>query len=265
MTNIVKRAIGILCIVLTINFWASAQTETSVFMLPKEKGVVYNKEFNVDIRLNTDGFALGLSKGKIKTYYKTNSTYFDFAVHRHAREFRQNNKVIFPATGETSSTFVYAKQNSFYSLKVGKSLKKYWSDKASRRGVMVGYVLEGGVSLGVLQPYFIKVSALDEETGLIGLKEVRYDTETRDLFLNESRIFGRSHIMKGLFSSDIIPGIHAQTGIHCDFGRYDNFIKALEVGLMVNVFTKKIELMVDQPAKPYLINFYLALQFGRRS
>ena len=38
----------------------------------ENQGVVYNKEFTVDLRiLQTNGFTLGFNQGKIKTYYKT--------------------------------------------------------------------------------------------------------------------------------------------------------------------------------------------------
>lgn len=236
----------------------------SDLILPQRKGVIYKREHNIDLRVNTNGYTLGLTTGKIKTYYKTSTLFFDITLHKDPRENRQNNKVIFASTNETSTPFVYGKINSFYSVKAGKGLKKYWSDKASKRGVMVGYIIEGGVTLGILQPYYLKVAALDEDTGLPYLSEIKYGNGDEAKYLDNTRIFGRSHIFKGIFESKIVPGVHFQSGIHCDFGKYDNFIKALEVGAMINVFTQPIELMVNQPKRPYLVNFYLSLQFGKR-
>ncbi|MBK8747381.1 MAG: hypothetical protein IPM04_05820 [Saprospiraceae bacterium] len=236
----------------------------STFVLPQTKGVIYNREHNIDLRLNTNGYTLGLTKGKIKTFYKTSTFFFDITLHKDPRENRQNNKVIFARTNETSTPFVYGKVNSLYSLKAGKGIKRYWSDKASKRGVMVGYIVEGGLTLGILQPYYLKVAEIDAETGLPSLKEITYSGGNEAKYLDNSRIFGRSNIFKGILESTLVPGVHFQTGIHCDFGKYDNFIKALEVGTMINVFTQPIELMVNQPKRPFLVNFYLSLQFGKR-
>lgn len=233
-------------------------------VIPEEKGVVYNREFNVDMRVNTNGLSLGLTRGNIKTFYKSSTYYFDLTFYRDLKENRQNNKVIFAPTNETSTAFVYGKINSFYSIRAGKGIKKYWSDKATRRGALVGYVLEGGITLGILQPYYIKVANLNEDTGLPELKEVKYGGQDNNLFLDNARIFGRSSIFKGIFESALIPGAHAQAGLHCDFGKYDDFIKAVEVGVMVNIFTQPVQLMVNQPARPFMLNFYLSFQLGRR-
>jgi len=259
-----KKLLPVLILLLPVCSWGQVELQ-STFILPQEKGVVYDKEYNVDLRLNTNGYSLGFSRGRIRTFYKTSTFYFDFTFHRDLRENRQNNKVIFTPTNETSTAFVYGKANSLYSLKVGKGLKKYWSDKASKRGVMVGYIIEGGVTVGILQPYYLKVAALNENTGQTYLKEVRYGKGEDEQFLDNSRIFGRASVFKGLFESTIVPGLHFQSGIHCDFGKYDNFIKALEVGGMVNLFSQPVQIMVNQPRRPFLLNFYVSLQFGRRS
>jgi len=235
------------------------------FILPQEKGVIYKREHNVDLRLNTNGFTLGLTTGKIKTYYKSSTLFFDITLHRDLRENRQNNKVIFAPTNETSTAFVYGKANNLYSIKAGKGIKRYWSDKASKRGVMVGYVLEGGLTLGILHPYYLKVAALNENTGQPYLKEIKYGDGNDESYLDNSRIFGRAGLFKGIFESTVVPGLHFQSGIHCDFGKYDNFIKAIEVGGMVNVFSQPIKLMVNQPGRPFMLNFYLSLQFGKRT
>lgn len=241
-----------------------SQGQSSTFIIPTEKGIIYNSEQSVDLRVNTNGFSIGYNQGKIKTFYKTNIFYFDITLHRDIKENRQNNKVIFAPTNETSTAFYYGKTNSLYTIKAGKGIKRYWSDKATKKGVMVGYLLEGGITVGILQPYYIKVATLNEDTGLPELKEIKYGAGSDDLFLDNSRIFGRASLSKGLFESTFIPGIHLQAGLHSDFGKYDDFLKALQVGIMANIFTQPIQLMVNQPKRPYMLNLYLSLQFGRR-
>src|SRR5690349_23828318 len=53
-------------------------------------GILYNKEKSLDLRPHTNGFALGVHFGQIKTYYKTHYYQFDFGLIRHPKEYRQS-------------------------------------------------------------------------------------------------------------------------------------------------------------------------------
>jgi hypothetical protein len=105
--------------------------------------------------------------------------------------------------------FIMVKQTHFIPLKLerNKKILVRQSYKKRRNG---RYLLEGGITLGILQPYYIKVATLNEDTGLPELKEIKYGAGSDDLFLDNSRIFGRASLSKGLFESTFIPGIHLQ-------------------------------------------------------
>ena len=53
-------------------------------------GILYNKEKSIEFRPHTNGAAVGVHFGKIKTYYKTKYYQFDFGFLRHPKEFRQS-------------------------------------------------------------------------------------------------------------------------------------------------------------------------------
>lgn len=228
------------------------------------KSFVYEREWNVDMRLKSDGFGIGFQTAKYKTYYKLFGTYFHFETHKHPKETRQNYKIVNPATGESSTSFIYGKINSFNSLRVGKFVKRYWSDKANHRGVLVGYVLGGGLTMGFLKPYYIKAAEIDPETGQAVINEIKYTEEGKDEFLDANRIFGRASFNKGLWETKIVPGVNVTAAAHFDFGKYDQMIKAIEIGFLGQFFVQTIDIMANQPSKPYMANLYLSLQFGKR-
>jgi len=53
------------------------------------RGLVYNKEFTMDARLHTNGFALAANFTKIKTYYKSNYFHLEIGDLKHPKEYRQ--------------------------------------------------------------------------------------------------------------------------------------------------------------------------------
>ena len=64
------------------------------------------------------------------------------------------------------------------------------------------------------------------------------------------------------------PGIQARGGILFSLGAYDKYVKMIEVGIMADLFIKKISILAETEAisnKPYFINLYLTLQLGARS
>lgn len=100
----------------------------------ENKGIVYNKEFTVDLKLHTHGYALGVNIGKLKTYYLTQYYNIELGELKHPKEFRQSFDFQSPQTSKVSRAFVFGKQNNFFVLRGGYGEKRYFSEKAKRRG-----------------------------------------------------------------------------------------------------------------------------------
>ncbi len=69
----------------------------------------------------------------------------------------------------------------------------------------------------------------------------------------------------------MVPGLNFRAALHFDWGAYDEFVKALEAGIMADFYFKKIPIMVESPSVPnaenraFFINLYLTLQLGKRT
>lgn len=248
--------------------WLPVSLYTQETIQPKpltenRMGVVYNKEFTADLSLHTNGYTLGASWGRIVTFYKTRYYFASFGEIKHPREFRQNFKDINLITGRTSNAFVYGKQNNFFLFRGGRGVRRYYTEKAKEKGVSIGVTYEYGVTLGVLKPYYLEIkNAQDRPVGR--LTSIRYSEETASDFLDITKIFGSSGFAKGLDEIIPVPGINGKIGVNFEWGSYDEFIKALEVGLMLDAFARPIPIMVNQVNRPFFLNLYLTLQFGRR-
>ncbi len=244
-------------------------------LLPKQVenkglGIIYKSEWAFDARIHTNGMALALNFGDIKTYYKTRYYQFEIGYIKDSRERRQNNNFSLNLN-QTSKSYAYGKRNSLFVLRAGFGEKRYLSEKEKKRGLAVGWNYEVGPSLALLKPYYLELIYPlegDPTGGMIELRSEKYKEENAEVFLDENRIFGSTGFFNGFGELSVVPGVQAKAGLHFALGAFDKYVKAFEVGVMGDFFIKKIPVMVetrDISNKPYFINFYINIHLGKRS
>ena len=226
------------------------------------KGILYNKEKALDTRILTQGWAADVYLGTLKTYYKTQYYRFGIGNLTHPKEKRTPTEYV--ATGFSTGVrhYRYGKQNYLYTLHGGLGMKHYYTEKAKRKGVSLAMNYSGGIIAGLLIPYYLDVSD-PQKKGNSSL--IRYSDKTAALFLNRQYIRGKGGVLKGLKEMSVVPGAYAQVGVHLDWGAFDEFLHAVEVGVQLQVFPKKMPIMIIEDNKPYFFNLYLSLQIGKRN
>lgn len=228
---------------------------------PPEVGIVYTKETAFDLFLHTAGLGAGIKFGELETFYRTSYYHIEFSTMRHAKEVRQSNRV--SLFNVLSRPYVYGKQNSFSTLRAGLGNLRYYSEKAKRKGIAVGINYQGGVSLGFLKPYYLELRGTQD--GSFGpAKSERFSEDNRDRFLDQTLIEGYSGFFTGLDELQFVPGVHLKGGVHFAWGAFDEKVRALELGIMVDLFFGDVPIMIIEDNKPYFINLYLTFQFGSR-
>jgi hypothetical protein len=262
-----KRYLFLLFGILVLPGVASAQ---DTFQPKQEeepnKGVIYNKETTFDLRMHTRGLAVGLNFGKLRTYYLTRFYHIGIGELRNHKE----NRTSLDQAGVGSSVsrpFVFGKQNNFYALRFGYGEKRYFSEKAKRKGVAVGISYQGGLSMGVLKPYYLNLYATENTGPFTSTVTVRYTEENAAAFLNPWNIFGAAPWTRGLGEIRFLPGIQTQVAVHFDWGAFDEYAKAVEAGIMLDLYFRDVPIMVDQPGienRPFFLNLFINLQFGKR-
>ena len=233
----------------------------------QQVGLVYDREVSSDIRLHTNGFAFALNFGRIKTYYKTKYYQFEIGELKHPKEIRNpfNDNVGSRGSG---SSFIYGKRNNLYVVRAGLGTKRYFSEKAKKRGIAVGASYEFGPTLGLLKPYHLTLSyRVDSPNGEEMEVTEAYSEANHALFTDHSAIVGAAGFTKGFNGLKIRPGVHAKGGLHFALGAFDEVIKAFEAGFMFDYFFTEVPIMVpleNNENKSYFLNLYLTLQFGKR-
>jgi len=257
-----------------LSFWLSSICIGQKSFQPKQvnfdwKGIVYRNEVTGNATLHTNGFGMAYNKGVIRTYYKTNYYHFELGYISDPREQKQNKNIPL-SFSQASKSFKFGKQNSVYVLRAGKGTKRLLTDKAKRKGVALGYNYEAGPTIAILKPYFLELiyDYIDDGKFKNELRAEKYSADNADKFLNYDAIFGGTSASKGLSQISVVPGIQGKLGVFFSLGAFEEYAKSLEIGIMGDLFIRKIPIMVETEtisSKPYFVNFYLTLEFGKRS
>jgi hypothetical protein len=235
-----------------------------------KKGLVYLQENTFEINIHTNGAALGLNFGEIETYYKTKFWHVSLGELQHYRQTRQSRALQGGGLGGNFRSFVFGKQNNFFVIRGGYGEKKYFSEKARTKGVAVGYSYEGGPTLGLLKPYYLVLRYVTERPGGQNYRSEKYSEENALRFLSNENIFGADNFLRGFGEVKLRPGIHGKAALHFDWGALDEFVKAVELGIMADVFFQEVPIMVESQYtpgienRPYFVNLFVNIQFGKR-
>ncbi len=245
-------------------FISAFALEGSAQIAQKEAvGFLYNRETTFNLRLATNrSFGLGMEWGKLRTYNKTKTLSLGISEMKSPKEQRQNAA---PSVRRSSRPFVYGKKNSLFVLRSGWGAKRYFSEKAKQKGVAVGISYSLGPMLGLLKPYYLALNY--PETGSLSgrLLLQKYSEKNEAIFLDNSKILGAAPFTKGLSELSVLPGGTASIAYHMDWGAFDEMVKALEIGLTVDVFARKAPIFVSaEQNQQVFFNFFINLQFGKR-
>jgi len=232
------------------------------------KGLIFDKETAFDIRLHTNGYALAVNLGKIKSYYRTRYYHFEFGELKHPKEYRNTLELNINGLGD-SKPYTYGKQNKLMVIRGGIGEKRYFSEKAKKKGLAVGVSYEAGAVLGFLKPYYLDVEYENDPSTRSDnvISSLKYSAETADDFLTRTMISGSSGFTKGLKEVKLRPGIQAKAAMHFDWGAFDEYVKGFEAGVMADIFFGSVPIMVpleNVENPPFFVNLYLTLQFGKR-
>ena len=263
----VNKVLLMLMVILS-TFIAQAQTKTkneirkeraarleSLRKNEDEDALIYNKQGTFGIRLNTDGYGLWYEHGKYKTLALTNLWWISLDERKDPKEQRVSNS---DGVFQVGNPFVYGKINNFYQLKIGIGQQRLIGGKDVKNGVAVSAIYGAGLVAGITKPYFLNVS------DSLGNRDVKYSTDNDIVFRLLSGVNGGGGFGKGFNQLSFVPGIHARAALRFDYGHFNELLSAIEAGVTAQYYTKDIQIMLDQPAKKFFFNAYVALVFGKR-
>jgi hypothetical protein len=71
-------------------------------------------------------------------------------------------------------------------------------------------------------------------------------------------------LTKGWSDMKVSPGAYAKAALRFDYGRYNEMVSAIEVGVTAEYYFKKVPQLIYTKEKQLFVNVYFSLLFGRR-
>lgn len=239
------------------------QEKIANYIRQQEEGaLVFNSQHIYGFRLNTDGWGVFYEYAKLKSVRVANTFSFEFGEKKHPKEKKVSNTIQYSDfTQSSGNPYIYGKQNIFYQLKPGFGQQRMIGAKANKNGIALHWMYSGGVALGFLRPYYVTV--LNEEQS--SLIDIKYDPNNPAPFLTPGNIFEGTGLRHGWNEMNIVPGLHAKTGLRFDYGRFNELVSAIEVGLNAEFYFNDISILVNNDPQKFFFNAYVAILIGKRN
>jgi len=232
---------------------AKRQKINNLIRQAEEGNLVYHKQTIFGGQLRTNGYGGFVEIGRMKTVRKTSIYRLDITEIMGQKEQKiPNGAIVF------GTPYKYGKVNNFYQVALGFGQQYILGQKGNKNGVAVSAVYSGGLSIGLLRPYYLEV----QNPGGGESKLIKYSQDTA-LFMG-SGIIGGGGFSKGWSEMSVKPGAFARAALRFDYGRFNEMVSGLEIGVGVDYYASKIKIMAKQNDKALFFQGYLALLFGRR-
>jgi len=218
----------------------------------EEGNLSYHKQSVFGIEIRTTGYGIFYEYGKRKTVRSGNIYALELTEVKHRKEEKLGGDQFF------SNSFVYGKQNNFYQAKLGFGRQYILGQKGNKNGVAITINAVGGLDLGLLKPYY-----LDVKDPVHGDRSIKYEDDPA-LFMSTGNIYGSSGFTKGWNEVKIKPGAFLRGALRFDFGRYNESVQAMEIGISTEAFAEKIPILVNVDHQQFFTQIHIAFEFGGR-
>jgi len=213
----------------------------------------YTSEWIWGINKNTNG---GLIGGLMLRYSRSrgNDIYETYGLElsnvKHPSEVR--------FIGQTGAGFTYGKSNHLYAIRLQYGREKLLFRKANQQGVQISALAAAGPTVGLVSPYYLAVGdGRYEPFGPVG-------NTTPPSYPSPQNYIGPGKLLQGLGESDVEIGLNTKGSLLFEFGTYRSNVAGVEVGVMVEAFTKKIVIVPTQPNDSVFTSVFFTLFWGSR-
>ncbi len=229
--------------------------EENPFEYEEEHTVLLHKEFEAGPVIHSNGWGLLFRRGKNTTVSKKKMYEIEAVGMKHPKEYKTISYL-----SEKPKSFVFGKLNSMLVIHGGYSKQYVLFGKTDNVNIEIRANFTGGISLGITKPvYLVFVNNDNLEDPLVTEK---YDPNNPDHALES--IYGRAEFTKGLDELKPYPGLYLKAGTLFEYAPLSTGVKALEAGVMIDAYAKKIPLMAFAENRQVFFNFYLTIMLGRK-
>ncbi len=221
--------------------------------IKQQDRIFYRNEKSFGISLNSNGMGISGRYAKRLNARKKTIWEIDGANIKHPKEVRISNSYY------NNRSFVFGKQNLFLNLRGGWGKQHEIFRKVDRGGISIRRYFSVGPTIGILKPIYYEVF----KAGGGGLNDYYISEEKFDPSIHQGYIYGRASFFKGFNEISVVPGAYGRFGISFEYSKSDITIHAIETGICLDLFPKKIEIMATEQNNFYFLTLFVAYRFGK--
>lgn len=223
--------------------------------MEEEGDLIFNRQNVFGIRLASDGYGISYEKGYFRT--PTRTVLWEFELNE--KHSPKEHHISAQTDAFDFSSIVPYKLNNLFEFKAAIGQQILIGGKGNKNGVAVTALYAGGLTLGMLKPYYLDITnEISQASNQQTYAQFASDSVTGD------QITGAAGVLVGWGNLTIKPGINAKQGMRFDYGRLNQTVAAIEVGLTEEFFSGKMPIMYLVPAKQFFFNAYVSILFGNR-
>lgn len=233
---------------------AAKRERINALLKQEEEGeIIFSKQSVFGIKISSDGYGLSYEIGRFKSPRVATIFQVELNEKKHPKEKRFS----WVSGGFNTNTVIFGKMNNFYQLKLGMGQQRIIGGKGNKNGVAVMAIYAGGLSAGLVKPYYVKVISQAN-------RDSTFRSTYPDISDKEYLELGASGFTVGWGDVKIRPGAHAKAALRFDWGRFNESVTAIEAGVNAEFYSSKIPQMAYNKEKQFFFNAYVSLLFGRR-
>ena len=238
-------------IILFSHLAMQSQSAITALEQGQDINVLYRNEATGGITVHSRGF--GIDYKRLKHVTGTRKRFIDFELvgMKHPKEF----KVRYEGKGNTKS-FYYGKLNNVAIFRLGLGMQTTLYRRAERKSVEIRCSYSLGPNLAFAKPVFLYVFHEKIKDPLIE----QYDPDKHEL----ADIAGRAPFVYGMDKMKFYPGGFVKLGFSFDFADFKNEIKAIETGVVLDVFPQGLPIMAHNVKEQGIITLYISFVFGKK-
>jgi hypothetical protein len=229
---------------------AKREKINSLLKQEEEGEIIFSKQGVFGIKLNTDGYGLSYEIGRFKSARVANIFQLEINEKKHKKEKRTSLLNSF-----NFNSVIFGKLNNFYQVKLSAGQQRVIGGKGNKNGAAVMAIYTGGVSVGLQKPYYVDV---------VDNGNQRYRKTYPEIIDSLYKEQGAAGFTVGWNKVQPKYGLTAKGALRFDYGRFNETVSAIEVGLNAEYYIQKVSQMTYNPEKNFFFNAYISLLLGRR-
>jgi hypothetical protein len=234
-------------------FSQELQDDLSKLQNGQDINVLYRNESTFGIYVHSaGGIGIAYRRGQHVTGKRKRMFELEAQNFKHPKEVKSVNSYF-----ENSKGFSYGKLNSFLILRPGVGFQNSLYQKSDKKNVEIRYSYFVGAALAFAKPVYLEIIR-DPQEGSVSTE--RYDPEIHSIDI----IYGKAPFFTGIDKTKIIPGGYAKLALSFEYADRYSSIKAVETGLVFDVYPKALPMMAFQKNQQVFASIFLKIIWGKK-